>query len=110
MATVNANLRGRDGDAADEEKIRMTATEKEKERATRRTAITRGGVGAKTKTSEAAVEATAVAGGVDTGAATAATTATMMTATTMTRMNVCDASMEEKERPSNLSWMHATIK
>jgi hypothetical protein len=39
-----------------------------------------------------------------------AATATMVTATTMTRLNVCDASMEEKERLSNLSWMHATIK
>jgi hypothetical protein len=107
VATVNANLRGRDGDAADEEKIRMTATEKEKERATRRTAIAHGGAGAKTKTSKAVVEVTAVAGGVDTGAAT---TAMMVTATTMTRLNVSDASMEEKERPSNLSWMHATIK
>ena len=27
-----------------------------------------------------------------------------------TRLNVCDASTAEKERPSNLSWMHATIK
>jgi hypothetical protein len=90
--------------------IRTTGTEKEKERATRRTAIARGGAGAKTKTTEAAVEAMAVAGGVDTGAATTATTATMVTATTMTRLNFCDASTEEKERPSNLSWMHATIK
>ena len=81
---MNANLRGWDGDAADEEKIRMTAKEKEKERATRRTAIARGGAGAKTKTTEAAVEATAVAGGVDTGAATTVTTARMVTATKMT--------------------------
>jgi hypothetical protein len=38
---VDANLRGRDGDTADEEKIRTTAAEKEKERAraTRRTAV-----------------------------------------------------------------------
>jgi hypothetical protein len=43
--------------------IRTTVTEKEKERATRQTAIARGGTGAKTKTTEAAVEATAVAGG-----------------------------------------------
>jgi hypothetical protein len=56
------------------------------------------------------VEATAVAGGVDTGSATTVMTATMVTATTMTRLNVCDASVEEKERPSNPSRMHATIK
>ncbi len=37
------------------------------------------------------------------------TMATMVTAMTMTRLNVCDASMEEKEHPSNPSQMHATI-
>jgi hypothetical protein len=47
---------------------------------------------------------------VDTGSATTVPTATMVTATTMTRLNVCDASTEEKERPSNPSRMHATIK
>jgi hypothetical protein len=47
---------------------------------------------------------------VDTGAATTVTTATMMTAMVMTRLNVFDASTEEKERPSNPSRMHATIK
>ncbi len=56
------------------------------------------------------MEATAIAGGVDTLAATTATTARIVTATTMTRLNVCDALTEEKERPLNLSWMHATIK
>jgi len=48
----------------------MTATEKERARArvraTRRTAIARGSAGAKTTMTEAVVEATAVAGGVDT--------------------------------------------
>jgi len=73
-------------------------------------AIARGGAGAKTTTAKAAVEATAVTGGVDTGAATTAMTARMVTATAMTRLNVCDASMEEKERLLNPSWMHATIK
>jgi hypothetical protein len=65
----------------------------------------------KTTTTEAAVEATAVASRVDTGAATTATTATtatMVTATAMTGLNVCDVSTEEKDRPSNR--MHATIK
>ena len=78
----------------------------------RRTAIASGSAGAKTKMTmtEAAVEATAIAGGVDTLAAMTKTTATIVTATTMTRLNVCDASTEEKERPSNLSRMHATIK
>ena len=78
----------------------------------RRTAVANGSAGAKTKTTttEAAVEATAIAGGVDTLAATTVTTATIVTATTMTRLNVCDASTEEKERLSNLSRMHATIK
>ena len=33
-----------------------------------------------------------------------------VTATAMTRLHVCDALTEEKERPSNLSRMHATIK
>jgi hypothetical protein len=80
----------------------------------RRTAVASGSAGAKTKTKtttmEAAVEVTAIAGRVDTLAATTATAATIVTATTMTRLNVCDASMEEKERPLNLSRMHATIK
>ena len=111
---MDANLRGRVVDATNEEKIRTTATEKEKERmrarATRRTAVAGGGMGSKTMTTEAVVEATAVAGRVDTGAATTVTTATMVTATAMTRLNVCDASTEEKERPSNPSRMHATIK
>ena len=113
---MDAILQGRVGDATEEEKIRTTAREKEKEkekekewvraRATRRTAVAGGGAGAM----EAAVEATAIAGGVDTGSATIVTTATMVTAMTMTRLNVCDASMEEKEHPSNPSRMHATIK
>ena len=106
-------LQGRVGDATKEEKIWMTATEKEKKwmrvRATRRTSVAGGGAGAKT-TMEAAVEATAVAGGVDIRSATTVMTAMMMTATTMTQLNVCDASTEEKERQSNLSRMHATIK
>ena len=77
----------------------------------RRTAIAGGSAGAKTKTTtEVAVEATAIAGGVDTLAATTATMARIVTATTMTRLNVCDASTEEKKHPSNLSRMHATIK
>ena len=112
-ATVSVNLRGRDGDAADEEKIRTTATEKERARArvTRWTAIARGSAGAKTMMTEAAVEAMAVAGGVDTGAVTTAMTATrMVTVAMMTRLNVCDASTEEKERPLILSRMHAKIK
>ncbi len=57
-ATVDANLRGWDGDAANKEKIQATAMEKEKERATRRTAIARSGAGAKTTTTKVAVEAT----------------------------------------------------
>ena len=105
---MDANIRGRDGDAANKEKIRTTATEKEGARATRRTAVSHGGAGVKTTTTEAAVEATVVASRVDTGASTTATTATMVTATTMTGLNVCDVSTEEKERPSNR--MHATIK
>ena len=105
---MDANIRGRDGDAADKEKIRTTAAEKEGARATWRTAVSHGGAGVKTTTIEAAVEATAVASRVDTGALTTATTAKMVTATTMTRLNVCDVSTEEKERPSNQ--MHATIK
>ena len=107
MATVDANLRGRVVDAANEEKIRTTAMEKEKERAraTRRTAVAGGRMGSKTTTTEAVVEATAVAGRVDTGAAT-----TVTTTMAMTRLNVCDASTEEKERPWNPSRMHATIK
>ena len=78
----------------------------------RRTAVAGGSAGAKTKmtTTEAAVEAMAIAGGVDTLAAMTATTARIVPATTMTRLNVYDASTEEKERPSNLSRMHATIK
>ena len=110
---MDAILQGRVGDAAKEEKIWTTATEKEKEqvraRATQRTAIAGGGGGAKRTTTEAAVKATAITGGVDTGSVTTVTTATMVTVTTMTRLNVCDASAEEKERPSNPSWMHATI-
>jgi len=115
-ATVDANLRGQVGDATNEEKIQTTVTEKEKERArararaTRRTAIAGGGLGSKTTTTEAVVEATAVAGRVDTGAATTVTTATMVTAMAMTQLNICDASTEEKECPSNPLWMHATIK
>ena len=111
---MDAILQGRVGDATEEEKIRTSATEKEKEkewvraRATRRTAVAGGGAGAKTTTTEAAVEATAIAGGVNTGSATIVMTATMVPATTMTRLNVCDVSMEEKEHPSNR--MHATIK
>jgi hypothetical protein len=67
----------------------MTMTEKEKERArtrmTRWMAIAHGGVGAKTTTTEAAMEAMVVfLGGMDTGAATTAMTAMMLTATTMT--------------------------
>jgi hypothetical protein len=111
---VDTILQGWVGDATEDEKIRTTATEKVKEwvraRATRRMAVAGGGAGAKTTTTEAAVEAMAVAGRVDTGSATIVTTATMVTATTMTRLNVCDASTEEKERPSNPSRMHATIK
>ncbi len=116
---MDANLRGRDGDTADEEKILTTATEKERvrarvrARATRRTTIVSGGVGPKTTMTEAAVEATAVTSRVDTGAATTATTATMATmvmATTMTRLNVCDASTEEKEHLLNPSQMHATAR
>ena len=113
---MDANLQGRVGDATNEEKIRTTAMEKEKEkerareRATRWTAVAGGGMGSKTTTTEAVVEATAVAGRVDTGAATTVTTATMVTEMAMTQLNVCDASTEEKERPSNLSLMHATIK
>ena len=78
----------------------------------RRTAVAGGSAGAQTKTTmtEAAVEATAIAGRVDTLATTTVTTGTIVTATTMTRLNVCDASTEEKEHPSNLSRMHATIK
>ncbi len=78
----------------------------------RRTAVAGGSAGAKTKTTmtEAAVEVMAIAGGVDTLAATTVMTATIVTTTTTTRLNVCDASTEEKEHPSNLSRMHATIK
>jgi len=86
---------------------------KEKARAMRQTAVACGGTGVKTMTTEVAVEATAVTGGVDTRATTTEMTATMVTmvvATTMTQLNVCDASAEEKERPSNPSGMHATIK
>ena len=105
---MDANIRGWDGDAADKKKIRMTATEKEGARATRRTAVSHGVAGEKTTTTEAAVEAKAVASRVDTGASTTATTATMVTATTMTGLNVCYVLTEEKERPFNQ--MHATIK
>jgi hypothetical protein len=78
----------------------------------RRTAVAGGSAAAKTKTTmtEAALETTAIAGGVDTLAVTTGTTATIVTATTMTRLNVCDASTEDKERPLNLSQMHTTIK
>jgi hypothetical protein len=76
----------------------------------RRTAVAGGSAGAKTTTTEAVVEATAIAGGMDTLATKTVTTAMIVTATTMTQLNVCDASMEEKERPSNLSRMHTTIK
>ena len=111
---MDANLQGRVGDAADKENIRTTATEKEKERArareTRRTVVAGGSMGSKTTTKEAVVEATAVAGRVDTRATMTVTMATMVTATGMTQLNVCDASTEEKERPSNPSRMHATIK
>ena len=108
---MDANLQGRVGDAANKEKIWTTATEKEGARATRRMAVSHGGAGVKTTTTEAVVEATAVASRVDTGAVTTtttATTATMVTATAMTGLNVCDVSTEEKECPSNR--MHATIK
>jgi hypothetical protein len=114
VATVDANLPGRVVDAANEEKIQTTATEKELERAraraTRRTAVADGGMGSKTTTTEAVVEVTAVAGRVDTGAVKTVMTATMVTAMAMTRLNVCDASIEEKERPLNPSRIHATIK
>jgi len=107
---VDANLQWRDGDATDKEKIRTTVTGTEKERArarvraTRLAAVAGSGGGAKTMMTEVAVEATAITGGVDTVAAT------MMMATTMTRLNVCDALTEEKDLPSNPSRMHATIK
>ena len=101
-------LQGRVGDTANKEKIRTTATEKEGARATRRMAVSHGGAGVKTTTTEAAVEATAIASRVDTGASTTVTTVTMVMVTTMTGLNVCDVSTEEKERPSNR--MHATIK
>ena len=76
VATVDANLQGWVSDATNEENIRTTATEKEKERVratmTGKTAVPGSGTRAKTKTTttEAAVEATAVAGGVDTDSAT----------------------------------------
>ncbi len=113
---MDANLQGRDGDATDKEKIRTTVTGTEKERArararaTRRAAFAGGGMGAETMMTEVAVEATAIAGGVDTVAATTATMATMMTATTMTRLNVCDELVEEKVLPPNPLRIHATIK
>ena len=69
---MDADIRGRDGDPTNKEKIQTTATEKEGARATRRTAVSHGGAGVKTTTTEAAVEATAVASRVDTGASTAA--------------------------------------
>ncbi len=81
---MDANIRGRDGDAANKEKIRTTATEKEGTRVTRRTAVSHGGAEVKTTTTKAAVEATAVASRVDTRASTTAMTATMVTAITMT--------------------------
>ena len=76
VATVDVNLQGRVSDATNKENIRTTATEKEKERVratvTRRMAVPGSGARAKMKTTttEAAVEATAVAGGVDTDSAT----------------------------------------
>ncbi len=101
MDGATAMHRGRDGD------YDATVTGRRQ-----RTAVAGGSAGAKTKMTmtEAAVEATAIAGGVDTLVATTVTTATIVTATTMTRLNVCDVSTEEKEGPSNLSQMHATIK
>ena len=105
---MDTNIRGRDGEAADKEKIRTAATEKEGAKATRRTAVSHGGAGLKMTTMEATVEATAVASRGDTGASTTTTTATMVTATTMTGLNVCDVLMEEKDHPSNR--MHPTIK
>jgi len=98
---VDANIRGRDGDAVDKEKIWTTATEKEGARATRRMAISHGGAGVKTTTTEVAVEATAVASRVDTGAsmtATTVTTATMVTATTMTGLNVWVGCTQQSNR------------
>ena len=50
----------------------------------RRTAVTRGSAGAKMTAMEVAVEATAVAGGVDTVSATTTMMATMVTTMTMT--------------------------
>ncbi len=79
-------------------------------RATEWTAVAGGGMGSKTTAMEAVMEAMAVAGRVDTGAATTMMRATMVTATAMTQLNVCDALSEEKERPLNPSRMHATIK
>ena len=79
----------------------------------RRTAIAGSCMGSKTTVMEAVVEATTIAGRVDTGAATTVMTmmmAKMVTAMAMTQLNVCDASSEEKERPLNPSRMHATIK
>ena len=73
-------------------------------------AVTCGGTGAKTTMMEAVMEVMAIAGGADNGATTTATVATMVTVMTMTRLNICDASTEEKERPSNPSRMHASIK
>ena len=73
-----------------------------------RTAVSHGGAGVKTTTTEAAVEVTTIASRVDTGASTTVTTATMVTVTTMAGVNVCDVLTEEKECPSNR--MHATIK
>jgi len=87
---VDANIRGWDGDAANKKKIWTTATEKEGARATRRTAISRGSAGVTMTTTEVAVEATAVASRVDTGASMTATMATMVMAMMMTRLNVCD--------------------
>jgi len=109
---VDTTIQGWDGDAADKAKIRTTAMEKEGVRATGWTAVSHGGAGVKMTTTEAAVEATAIASRVDTGASMTAMTATMMatmvTATTMTGLNVCDVSTEEKDHPSNR--MHTTIK
>ena len=111
---MDANFQGQVGDAANKEKILTTAMEKEKERVRARVmwrmAVAGGGAGAKMTTTEVAVEVTAVTGRVDTGALTAVTMATMATVMTMTQLNICDALTEEKERPSNPSRMHATIK
>ena len=89
---MDTNLQGWDVDTADKEKIRMTGMEKEAERvrarATRQLAIASGSTGAKTTMTEAVVEVTAVAGGVDTGAVTTVMTVMVVTAMTMTRLSL----------------------